>query len=147
MSAVFLATFIPFLPDGAERIVTRVFLYQSWAGRYGFSLFLPVGVSAALFYGAMLTLPLLAQRWRLDERDTLILQTLGFFTFVHGASMHVFTLLMVALALRPTRAYGLLTLAVLLSVTVLAPFPVIGMFPVWMLSLLLFARFLHQFSR
>lgn len=93
--AIFMATFIPYLPDGAVRIVTRVFLYNSWGG-YGFG-------STPLFIAAIVSLPFIARWLRMDVIDALLLTALGQLTFAYGASLSHLYLVLALGAVRPSR--------------------------------------------
>lgn len=102
--AIFAATFIPYLPDGAQRIVTRVFLYNSTPG-YGFG-------SPLLFIAAIVTLPFVARWLRMDMIDALIFTALGQLAFAHGAGWTHSYLPLALAAIRPTRWLIPLTLVV-----------------------------------
>lgn len=95
VSALFLASFLPYLPDGAARIVERVLLYRSTGG-YGFG-------SAALFAVTVAALPFVAQRLRLAPPDALLFCALGQIVTMPGMGSQYFTLVFVLGMLRPAR--------------------------------------------
>lgn len=56
---VWLLSFSPFLPAGAEGILANVLAYNGWIGVYGIGTLFPWPVAPAVFYGSMLVLPML----------------------------------------------------------------------------------------
>ncbi len=61
--AVFVATFLPFLPDGMAGVLANVVRYQSVQNAYGFNLLLPQPIARVLFFSAMLLLPFMAKQY------------------------------------------------------------------------------------
>ena len=92
--ALFFAAFIPYLPAGAPRIVTRVFMYTS-SGGYGFG-------SSMLFYAAITALPFIAKSLGLDLIDGLLFIVLGQFVTTAGASVTHFYMVLALALVRPS---------------------------------------------
>lgn len=84
LGAVFVLSFVPYLPDGAPRIVTRVLLYASWTGRYGLGLALPTPLVALICYSVLIGLPVLLWRRGWGAERILSASFLGFATLSYG---------------------------------------------------------------
>jgi hypothetical protein len=106
--ALWLFTFAPTLPDGAGRIVERVFLYRSWP--YGFQ-------SPPLFYAAIIVLPFAAKWLRLDVLDALLFTALGAMTFTYGAGSNNFYPVLLFGSARPSRWLIALSISIILLVS------------------------------
>lgn len=93
--ALFVATFIPYLPGGAPDIAQRVFLYGSW-NNYGFG-------NPLLFFAMIALLPMLARALQFDLIDGLLFCALGQVVFMYGfGSNNIYPALLIA-SIRPTR--------------------------------------------
>jgi hypothetical protein len=80
--ALFLASFIPFLPTGAEGIWQNVITYTSLFNGYGLTMIFSRGPVLLLLFATLVALPLLRRRPVLNE--TLRLSSFGFLTLVTG---------------------------------------------------------------
>lgn len=105
--ALFAASFLPYLPAGAERIVQRVLLYGSWSRVYGLGLLLPPGWLALLFYGGMIALCF--RRQPVDPVQRVWAVLLGQFILIYGFSLPMLALLLTGAALTPDSWYTALT--------------------------------------
>lgn len=114
--ALWLLSFTPYLPDGAERIVQRVLLYSSWSGQYGLQLVLSKPVNAALFVAVMLLLPLATRRLPLTR--AVFVQACAYFIFAHGMGGNQFVIL---LTLAPLAGATWTLFAILAALPVLHP--------------------------
>jgi hypothetical protein len=110
--ALFALSFAPYLPNGVYRIVTRVLLYHGVGPVYGLG-------SPVLFYAALVLLPLVARRFRLDVIDGLLFTALGQMVFIYGIAFNYFTPTLALAMIRPTTWGMLLTLV--LSMGLAAP--------------------------
>lgn len=109
--AIFAGSFIPYLPAGAQRIVTRVLLYQSWGG-YGFAIALSPLAARALFFGGMVLVPLKRPASALQGLKRAILaQTL----LIYGSSFNAPALLLLTAGSRRLYAALSIVLALLLN--------------------------------
>ncbi|HEY9089221.1 MAG TPA: hypothetical protein VIO36_13715 [Anaerolineaceae bacterium] len=86
---VFLATFLPYLPEGAMGILRNVLLYSSVPRAYGLRLF-PAPDGALLFMALMMLTPLVAKIRNKDLLTGLFFSYLVFLTFMPGFSMQHF---------------------------------------------------------
>lgn len=107
--AIFTLTFVPYLPDGLNGIVSRVLLYKSWAG-YGFG-------SSLLFWTVMPFIPFAAKALRLDLFDAMLLSLLSTLVFAYGAGADLFAMIFPLAFLRPSRWLVPLTVAALLLIS------------------------------
>lgn len=105
--ALFVASFIPYLPTGAERIVQRVLLYSSWQRVYGLGLLLSPGILALFFYGGMMALCFRSQPDEPVHRVWGVL--LGQFVLIYGFGNPMLVLLLAWAALTPDTWYAVLT--------------------------------------
>lgn len=96
-------SFAPYLPEGLDRIVERVFLYGSWHGQYGFQLVLPKSLNALLFVAVMLLVPIFMRRRGM--KAVMIAAVLCYFVFAHGMGYNQFVMAIALLsALAPAAA-------------------------------------------
>jgi hypothetical protein len=84
IGALFFASFVPFLPAGAEGIWRNVITYTSLFNGYGLTMAFSRGAVLLLMFATLLALPLLRRRPALSE--TLRLSSFGFLTLVTGFS-------------------------------------------------------------
>lgn len=133
-------SFAPYLPDGLNRIVERVILYNSWSGSYGLQLILPKSTNSILFFAVMVGLPVLLRKR--STESILFAETAAFFVFAHGMGMNLFTVAIVlSAALAP--AWCILFTAASLPTLWLPGFLVVGqagMNTVWLVSVGAWAR-------
>ena len=88
----FLATFTPYLPAGLIGIVKNVLTYQS-ALPYGFGQFFPSLLSALLFAGVMLLLPVIAKQiLKTTLPHAIGFSAVGLLTFIFGISVQYYLL-------------------------------------------------------
>lgn len=90
-ATAFAATFIPYLPIGAEGIWRNVLTYGG-AELYGLGLIAPKPLAALICYGGLLALPVIARWQGIDLRRALFLSALLFCGLAWGASPAMFAL-------------------------------------------------------
>ena len=89
---VFLATFTPYLPAGLIGIIKNVLTYQS-AIPYGFGQFFPSLLSATLFAGVMILLPVIAKQiLKTTLPHAIGFSFVGLLTFIFGISVQYYLL-------------------------------------------------------
>jgi hypothetical protein len=153
---VFLATFIPYLPNGAGGILRNVFLYQSITGVYGFGALLPGAF--VLFVGVMLALPYAMKRAGLPVHEAFGVQAVAQIATMPGMGDQYWVLVPLASALRLSRwgvAFALIGSVVVLGLpwSVTAewvrgwPYELRLMNIVWFVSLAWLASYFVEWKR
>jgi hypothetical protein len=107
-AAALVATFITYLPDGAEGIWRNVLTYGGGEA-YGLGLLLPRWVAAAILFTALLTLPVVTQRLGITLEHALFLSALLFCGLAWGASPAMFALPLVLAMTLDECSYSALT--------------------------------------
>lgn len=90
--AVFVGSFVPFLPAGLDGIVDNVFLYAGIHHPYGLPTVLPRSVVYVIFVAAMTAFPFLARRWRLSTVHSLELSAVLLLVLIPGVGEAYFLL-------------------------------------------------------
>ncbi|MCC7450180.1 MAG: hypothetical protein IT324_22370 [Anaerolineae bacterium] len=103
--AIFVLTFVPFLPTGAEGVYFHVLRYQATVGIYGVSTLLPPGWAAAIFFSIMLVFPVLARSRGVTLVNALGGASLLFIVFVYGFSDQYFILPVIWMSVQPSAIY------------------------------------------
>lgn len=90
--AVFAASFIPYLPEGLDGIVSNVFLYHGMGHPYGLIPFVPRPVLSVVFVVVLASTPFLARLLRLGPTQTLEMTTVALLVFIPGIGEAYFIL-------------------------------------------------------
>jgi hypothetical protein len=125
-AAVFVLSFAPFLPQGAEGIYNNVLRYASEVGFYGFGMLLPRSIASLLMFGVLLfVLPALARRLRLELSEALLLSSVGMIAVLYGFAEPYLMLVMPWAVMHPSRWLLAYTTACLVYIG-LAPWQWVG---------------------
>lgn len=152
-SAVFLMSFLPYLPQAANGIVKNVLVYGGMPFPYGVVRLLPHSVSRALLLLVMGLLPWLAKdKLRLELVPAMLLVALAFLAFADGVGEQFFIIPLIFGAVAPSLGFAVYSAAA--TVFLLAsPFNVhLLRFPppwngVWVAVLVWLVWFLVRLSR
>jgi hypothetical protein len=109
--AIFVLTFVPFLPSGAEGVYFHVLRYQSAIGLYGISAVVPVSLAAFIFFSVMLTLPLVVRSRGITLLNALGITSLLFIGFVYGFGAQYFILPVIWMSVQPSVFFWLYSFA------------------------------------
>lgn len=91
--AVFVASFVPYLPAGLGGIEKNVFLYRGIPHPYGLAIVVPRDVLFVLFVAVLAATPILARRFlRVGPVETLELTTVALLVFIPGIGEAYFIL-------------------------------------------------------